>query len=132
MATANKKTETKATEAKSMKDLYEDGAATAKTEVKAVKEPRAFRVLVKPLITEKASVLASQNKYVFMVKKDANKVEVMKAVKEVYGINPTQVNMVRMEGKDVRYGRFAGKRNDWKKAIVTLPAGKTIQVYEGV
>jgi large subunit ribosomal protein L23 len=129
MATATKKTETKAEE-KSMQELYQEGSA--KSEAGAVKEPRAYCVLVKPLITEKASVLASQNKYVFVVKKDTNKVEVMKAVSEVYGVKPTTVNMIRMEGKDVRYGRYSGKRSDWKKAIVTLPAGKTIQVYEGV
>lgn len=113
-----------------MQELYVETGA--KGEVKAVKEPRAYCVLVKPLITEKASLLAGLNKYVFMVKKDTNKVEIMKAVKEVYGINPTTVNIIRMEGKDVRYGRYAGKRSDWKKAIVTLPKGKTIQVYEGV
>lgn len=113
-----------------MQELYVEGGA--KGEIQAVKEPRAYCVLVKPLITEKASLLASLNKYVFMVKKDTNKVEIMKAIKEVYGVNPTTVNVIRMEGKDVRYGRYAGKRSDWKKAIVTLPKGKTIQVYEGV
>lgn len=122
--------------AASMKDLYDAGGeakpAEAAKATKAVGHGRAYRIIVKPLITEKASVLAAENKYFFMVEKEANKIEVAKAINEIYGVKPTSVNVIRVEGKKTRHGRTQGKRKDWKKAIVTLPKGKTIQVYEGV
>ncbi len=92
----------------------------------------AYRVLVRPLITEKATMLGTNSKYVFEVFKDANKIDIANAVEEVYGIRPISVNVVKMLGKRVRRGRTTGRRKDWKKAVVTLPKGKTIQVYEGV
>jgi len=84
------------------------------------------------LVTEKVSNLGALNKYVFAVAPKTNKVEVAKAVKEIYGIKPVNVNMIKMAGKKARYGRISGRRKDWKKAIVTLPAGQTIKIYEGV
>ena len=119
----------------SMKDLY--GAAPAagesiKTKIQKSVASQAFRILIKPLVTEKASVLGTENKYAFAVAIDANKIEIAKAVKEIYGIKPTAVNVIRMDGKLTRTGRSKGQRKDWKKAIVTLPQGKAIQVYEGV
>ena len=129
-------------EAASMKDLYKGETAPEvketsdeKVEVKKEKKiamKRDYRVLVKPLITEKGSQLGIQNKYLFAVSNDANKVEVAKAIKEAYGVNPVKVNILNVEGKIKMRGRYFGKRKDWKKAIVTLPAGKTIQVYEGI
>lgn len=130
MATKDTKTTTK--EAKTMKDLYEGGEKPAAAKGEAKTSGRAYAVLVKPMITEKASVLGAMNKYVFMVNIDSNKIDVAKAINEVYGVKPTAVNMVRSEGKTKRYGRYSGKRKDFKKAVVTLPKGKSIQVYEGV
>ncbi|MCF7820677.1 MAG: 50S ribosomal protein L23 [Candidatus Pacebacteria bacterium] len=92
----------------------------------------AYKVLIKPLVTEKAANLSATNQYVFMVAKEANKIEVAKAVYEVYKIKPLGVNIVNNKGKRVRRGRQVGKRKDWKKAIVSLPAGKTLNIYEGV
>jgi len=123
----------KKTEAPTMKDLYateakkEKSAAKAKTGVGL-----AYKILVKPLVTEKATNLGGQNKYVFIVDINANKIEVAKAIDEVYGLNPISVNMVKMKGKQVARGRITGRRKDFKKAIVTLKKGETIQVYEGV
>lgn len=113
------------------KDLY---AGEAKPEKKsaAPKASNAYRVLLRPIVSEKASKQQAHNQYFFQVALSANKIEVAKAVKDVYGIAPTSVNMVRVEGKIVRTGRVTGRRKDWKKAIVTLPAGKTISLYEGV
>ncbi|MFA6393665.1 MAG: 50S ribosomal protein L23 [Patescibacteria group bacterium] len=131
------------TEKKSMKELYSGtgakpaaakktkGALTAGTGEKKV-YGRAYRVLIKPLVTEKASVLSSLNKYNFSVSPDANRIEVAKAIHEVYGIKPVKVNIINNKGKKVRYGKTKGTRKDWKKAVVTLPAGKSINVYEGV
>jgi large subunit ribosomal protein L23 len=109
--------------------------ASAKKETKkkvSEKSGNAYKVLVKPLITEKAGILGQENKYVFEVAVDTNKIEVAKAVEEVYGVKPVAVNIMNRQGKKVRRGRTFGKRKDWKKAIVELPEGKTISVYEGV
>ena len=89
-------------------------------------------LIVKPLVTEKTSILASQNTYVFVVESKANKVSIASAIKGIYGIQPTSVNIQNVRGKRVRFGKVSGRRKDWKKAIVTLPKGKTIDVYEGV
>ena len=140
-----KKKEKKQTEAKpSMKELYGNAEKTEKikkitkdehgkkVEVAVSKYNQAYRILIKPLITEKGGSLANLGKYVFEVAKDANKVEIAKAIQEVYGIMPVKVNLLRMAGKRKRRGNITGKRKNWKKAIVTLPKGKTINVYEGV
>lgn len=116
---------------KAVKDLYAgEGSKTNKETTGDYKN--SYRILIKPLITEKASILGSQNKYFFEVDKNSNKVEVAKAIKSVYGVMPEKVNIVSVGGKKVRTGRVAGKKKDWKKAIVTLPEGKSIKIYEGV
>ena len=89
-------------------------------------------VVIYPLVTEKTATLASTGVYTFVIKNDANKVQVKSAIKSLYGIAPASVNIQNVRGKCVRFGRLQGKRKDWKKAIVTLPKGKTIDVYEGV
>ncbi|MFA6171067.1 MAG: 50S ribosomal protein L23 [Patescibacteria group bacterium] len=119
----------------SMKDLYSGAAAKESQGAKPGEKRKlgqAYRVLVKPLVTEKASILGSGNKYLFSVARHTNKIEVAKAIFEVYGIKPIKVNMINNMGKKVRYGRISGERKSWKKAIVTLPEGKSINVYEGV
>jgi large subunit ribosomal protein L23 len=92
----------------------------------------AYRKIYYPLISEKATQLAALNKYVFVVPVSANKSEIVKTVKNVYGVSPKKVNSVRNEGKQVRYGRVKGKKSDFKKVIVTLAAGEKIEIYEGV
>ncbi len=140
MAIFNKKATTekkpaavKTEKTESMKDLYKDEAPKAekKSEAKA-KSGQAYRILIRPLISEKASHAQAFNQYFFAVALDANRIEVAKAVKEVYGIAPIKVNIIKLEGKVRNFGRIAGRRKDWKKAMVTLPKGKTISLYEGV
>ena len=92
----------------------------------------AFKVLVKPLVTEKSAVAESKNKYSFVVAKSANKNQIKTAIAEIYGVKPSQVNVANIEGRRVRFGRTMGKRNDYKKAIITLPAGKSIDIHTGV
>ncbi len=112
--------------------------APAKAEKAADKKPakliseRLSDVIVRPLVTEKAAVMASAGQYMFVVTNDANRVEIRDAVRALYGIVPTSVNIQRVRGKQVRFGQRIGSRVSWKKAIVTLPKGKTIDVYEGV
>ena len=89
-------------------------------------------VIVKPRISEKSAILAGANQYVFVVRKDANRIQVRSAIKTMYGVSPLSINILNVRGKKVRFGRREGVRSDWKKAIVTLPAGQTINVYEGV
>lgn len=132
-----KKTVSVKKEAVSMKDLYSDSSdkkagSAKKSSAPKTKYDGAYRVLVKPLVTEKAANLGTLNKYAFVVSTSANKIEVSKAVSTVYGVSVADVNIIAMKGKKVSRGRIRGQRKDWKKAIVTLKAGDSIQLYEGV
>ena len=120
---------------KEVKATKSQPTSQSKEETKPPAEKRlgnAYKVLLKPLVTEKASVLGVENKYFFAVDVKANKIEIAKAINEVYGIKPLAVNIINFQGKKVRHGKTLGKRKSWKKAIITLPAGKSIQIYEGV
>lgn len=119
-----------AKEEKSMKDLYSEGAD--KTSKKGVKNSVAYRILVKPLVTEKAANLGSLNQYAFVVSDSANKIDVAKAIFEVYGVKPVKVNIIKVKGKVVSRGKITGKRKDFKKALVSLKKGDSISIYEGV
>jgi len=93
----------------------------------------AREIIVRPLVTEKATQLkAAGNQYLFQVDRRANKIEVKKAVEEIFNVHVTSVRTIQMAGKKKRMGRFEGKRPDWKKAVVTLKEGETIQLFEGV
>lgn len=87
---------------------------------------RADRVLLQPVVTEKSTTAQQHAQYTFLVHANANKVDVRQAVQHVYGVRPIRVNIISLPGKWVRYGRSTGRTVDRKKAIVTLPAGKTI------
>ena len=100
--------------------------------VKLTDKSLAFRVLVKPLVTEKSAIAEHGNKYSFVVAKSANKNQIKIAIEEIYGVKPSQINVANIEGRRVRFGRTMGKRNDYKKAIITLPKGKTIDIHTGV
>ena len=95
---------------------------------------QAYKVLVQPLITEKTTIQNSLNQYAFIVDIGANKVEVKKAIEEIYHIKPIRIRIINVLGKSVRSGRRGQttRQRNWKKAIVTIPAGKKIDVYEGV
>lgn len=102
------------------------------TKVKTRLESAAYRIIVRPLVSEKASFLAAENKHIFEVYKKATKKQIRQAIKDIYGIKPISVQIINIKGKQRRYGRATGRTSDRKKAIVTLPPGKTIKVYEGV
>ena len=104
----------------------------AKTTVAKKDTGNAYKVLVRPLITEKASHLKSENKYLFEVSQDATKNEIKKAIFHVYGYWPTKINIINLRGKHVRYGRHSGITNAKKKALITLKKDETIEIYEGV
>lgn len=88
----------------------------------------AIRTLVAPHITEKATVLAGARKYVFKVKKQANKIEIKKAIRELYGVNVADVNIINIPRRPRRMGRSEGYKSGYKKAIVTLAEGEKIEV----
>jgi len=113
-------------------DKIEGEAKIIETDRQALKKGQLANVLIKPAVTEKAGTLNELNQYVFVVDRGANKITIAKAVEAFYGVKPVAVNIINMPGKKVVRGRTKGQRSDWKKAIVTLPAGKTIAIYEGV
>lgn len=88
----------------------------------------APRVLLRALVTEKSTRIGAENAYVFAVPRETTKGQVKEAVRALYGIMPASVNMVRVRGKDMRFGRHRGQEKDWKKAMVTLPPGKSITI----
>ena len=94
----------------------------------------AYDVIVRPVITEQSMAGVADKKYVFMVDIDSNKTEIKEAVETIFGVKVAKVNTIRMQGKVKRTGAYpAGKRADYKKAIVTLTAdSKTIEFFEGM
>lgn len=90
-----------------------------------------YEVLRRPLITEKSTALQIENKYVFEVAKEANKLQIKQAVEKAFKVTVTGVNIVTIPGKSRRLGRRLLPARPWKKAIVTLKPGDTIQYFEG-
>jgi len=91
------------------------------------------QVIIRPLITEKATRLAEQNKYVFEVHPEANKTQIKEAVEKAFGVKVTKVNVISLQRKARRTATghlLLGRR--WKKAIVTLAEGHRIELFEGV
>ena len=90
-----------------------------------------YEVLRRPLITEKSTALQIENKYAFEVAKEANKLQIKQAVEKAFKVTVTGVNVVTIPGKSRRLGRRLLPARPWKKAIVTLKPGDTIQYFEG-
>jgi large subunit ribosomal protein L23 len=93
---------------------------------------RHYDVILAPVITEKATLLSELNKVVFRVAADASKDEIAAAVEELFKVNVTKVNTLVVEGKTKRFRGRLGKRNDVKKAIVTLADGQSIDITTGL
>lgn len=108
-----------------------DQSAKVKVDIDALPE-QLGDVIIHPYITEKTAVLADEGQYTFVVSMDSNKVQVKQAVKKMYGVDPKSVNTQIVRGKVVRFGREFGKRNNWKKAVVSLQEGDSIEIFEGV
>ena len=94
----------------------------------------AYDIIKRPVITEQSMEGVADKKYVFMVDVNANKTEIKAAVEQIFGVKVAKVNTLRQLGKVKRTGAYpAGKRADYKKAIVTLTAdSKTIEFFEGM
>jgi len=91
-----------------------------------------YQVVVRPLITEKATILAGEQKYAFAVDRRANKQQIRDAIETAFNVHVTKVNTMNVHGKRRRMGRRVTRASDWKKAIVTLAEGDTIQIFEGI
>lgn len=95
------------------------------------REPRT--IVRRALITEKGTRLRErENGYLFEVAKDANKIEIKQAIEAIFPVKVASVRTQRVHGKPKRMGRYAGHRPDWKKAVVTLQKGQTIELFEQV
>ena len=94
----------------------------------------AYDIIKRPIITEQSMSETENKKYTFEVAKDANKIEIAKAVEEIFGVKVDKVNTLNMDGKKKRLGsQPAGRRPSWKKAVVKLTAdSKTIEFFEGM
>lgn len=90
-------------------------------------------IIVKPVLTERSMSIVANRKYTFRVKKDANKIEIAKAVEALFGVKVAKVNTLSVKGRFRRVGRHQGYQPDWKKAIVTLTEqSKTIAFFDGM
>ena len=89
------------------------------------------QVLIRPVISEKSYEQIAQNQYTFKVHQDAHKTQIRQAVEELFEVKVERVNIVKVQAKPKRRGAFRGTRPGWKKAIVQLRAGQTIEFFEG-
>ena len=100
----------------------------AREERKLLEKAKLFDIVLAPIITEKASGLVSQNQYQFKVLKNANKTLIKEAIEEIYGVKVEKVRTIKVPEKPRRLGRFFGKKPGYKKAIVTLKEGYSIEI----
>lgn len=92
----------------------------------------SIEILRRPLVTEKMTRLQEQqNQYAFEVDPDSNKIEIKRAIEERFKVSVSKVRTMNVLGKVKRLGRFTGRRSGWKKAVVTLAKGDTIDLLEG-
>jgi len=89
-------------------------------------------ILVEPVLSEKATLLREEGKYVFKVHPDANKYEIKEAVRRLFGVKVIDCTVMNVYGKMKRVRYRPGRTSSWKKAIVKLAPGETIKVFEGV
>jgi large subunit ribosomal protein L23 len=92
-----------------------------------------FGCVRRPIVTEKSNLIKDgANKIVFEVERNANKLDIKHAVQQLFKVAVEEVNVMNVQGKSKRTGRIIGKKQDWKKAIVTLKKGDKIEFFEGV
>jgi large subunit ribosomal protein L23 len=88
-------------------------------------------VLIRPVISEKSYEQITQNKYTFKVHQDAHKTQVRQAVEQLFDVTVVNVNILKVQPKPKRRGLYKGIRPGWKKAVVQLKAGDSIEIFEG-
>ena len=100
--------------------------------LKNTKFKGAYRILLRPMITEKSTYLQSEGIYCFQVAPQANKNEIKKAVEAVFDVKVLRVRILNKKGKKVNFGRVRGERRDIKKALVSLAKGQSIEIHKNV
>jgi large subunit ribosomal protein L23 len=91
-----------------------------------------YSLINRPHITEKVLLLKEEgNKVVFRIRRDTNKIELKNAIESMFNVTVEGINTLTVKGKKKRLGQHEGRRSDWKKAIVTLKEGDTIEYFEG-
>lgn len=93
---------------------------------------RIFELIRRPIVTEKTTLMSEFNQVTFEVPLDANKFEIRAAIEDLFKVKVTAVNTVRQKGKTKRFRGHPGRRSDFKKAVVTLVEGDSIDVTTGV
>jgi len=93
-----------------------------------MKQQELTKLIIAPVVSEKSTLLSEHNKYVFKVKKTANKKTIKQAVELMFNVEVDSIHVLNVKGKTKRYGRFIGSRSDWKKAYVKLKAGHNIDL----
>ena len=116
--------EKKATKAKK-------SAAAPKTSAKTLSS-LTVKTLLAPIVTEKSAHLADAGVYAFLVPVAANRVAVRQAFRDMYKVTPVKVNIIRVHGKEHRFGSTLSRQSDWKKALITVPKGTRIDIFEKV
>jgi len=93
----------------------------------------AHDIIYQAIISEKGTILRdAHNRYVFKVHVQANKIEIKKAIETAFTVKVLDVKTMNVKGKSKRLGRYEGKRSDWKKALVKLKEGDSIDIFENV
>lgn len=92
-----------------------------------------YSVIKRPVVTEKSTIAREEeNKYLFEVDRGATKIEIRNAVEKIFKVKVVDVRTINVSGKKKRMGRILGRRRHWKKAVITLAPGSSIEVHEGV
>ena len=88
--------------------------------------------IISPIVTEKSTLLLENNQVVFLVDINSNKIDIKKSIELIFGVKVSAVNVIKVKGKTKRFKGTLGKRSDYKKAIISLPDGQSIDLSAGV
>ena len=103
-----------------------------RNKLKEIDLNKSYKIIRKPIVTEKATKLSEFNKVVFEVASKSNKIEIRGAVEKLFSVKVKSVNIINIKGKSKRFKGVLGRRNDIKKAVITLEEGNTIDISAGV
>lgn len=132
LAAVEASSDEKKKDAKAKQQAEEAPKSTKKAPNKVVVSGGRRHVIIRPLVSEKALVNEGNGIYTFVVSSQATKIEIKNAIKDLYGVVPATVRTMNYDGKNLRFGRYEGRRSDWKKAVISLPKGQSISIHEGV
>ena len=97
-----------------------------------ISKEKAYNTIIKPIVTEKSTLLLENNQVVFLVDINSNKIDIKKSIELIFGVKVSAVNIIKVKGKTKRFKGTLGKRSDYKKAIISLPDGQSIDLSAGV